>query len=461
MEKQRKSHAPHILVLPYPLQGHINPMLQFSKRLIQNGAKVTLVNTISIWNKINNNIDLNSFEIESISDGYDNGGLSSAESMESYKETFWKVGPKTLSQLLDKLQSSNKPVDCVVYDAFLHWTFDVSKSFGIPVAVFLTQACSVNSINFHAFMKWIELPISKSEIVLPGLPKLEASDLPSFLYQYGTYPGYFDILTNQFSKIDQADWVLVNTFYELEPKVVDWLAKKWRLKTIGPCVPSMFLDKRLQNDKDYGISIFGPNSEACIKWLDNKPKNSVVYVSFGSLAGLSEDQTNEIAYGLRDSGVYFIWVIRDSEKHKISKEFMELSLEKGLIVNWCPQLQVLTHEGVGCFVTHCGWNSTLEALSVGVPVIAMPLWTDQITNAKLIVDVWKIGVRAVKDEKEVVRREILEDCVKKIMETEKRNEIKKNAMKWKSLAKNSVDQGGSSDKNIVEFVKGLALYQTT
>ncbi|CAK8532789.1 unnamed protein product [Lathyrus sativus] len=461
MEKQRENQAPHILVLPYPQQGHINPMLQFAKRLIQNGAKVTLVNTISIWNQINDNIDLNSIEIESISDGYDNGGPSSAESMDAYKDTFWKVGPKTLSQLLDKLQSSNKPVDCVVYDAFLHWTFDVSKSFGIPVAVFLTQACSVNSINFHAFMKWIELPISKSEIVLPGLPKLDASDLPPFLNQYGTYPRSFDILTSQFLNIDQADWVFVNTFYDLEPKVVDWLVKKWRLKTIGPCIPSMFLDKRLQNDKDYGISIFGPNSEACIKWLDNKPKDSVVYVSFGSLSDLSEDQTKEIAYGLRDSGVYFLWVIRDSEKHKISKEFMESSFEKGLIVNWCPQLQVLTHEGVGCFVTHCGWNSTLEALSVGVPVIAMPLWTDQITNAKFIVDVWKIGVRAVKDEKEVVRRETIKDCIKIIMETEKGNEIKKNAIKWKSLAKNSVDKGGSSDKNIVEFVKGLTLHQTT
>ncbi|CAJ2666370.1 unnamed protein product [Trifolium pratense] len=458
MENQRKNHVPHCLVLPYPLQGHINPMLQFSKRLVQQGVKVTLVNTISIWNKINkNNLDLNSIEIESISDGYDNGGLSSAENMESYKETFWKIGPKTLSQLLQKLQSSNNPVDCVIYDAFLHWTFDVSKSFGIPVGVFLTQACSVNNINFHAFEKWIELPISKSEIILPGLPKLEASDLPSFLYQYGTYPGYFDILTNQFSKIDQAEWVLVNTFYELEPEVVDWLAKKWRLKTIGPCVPSMFLDKRLKDDNDYGISTFGPNSEACIKWLDNKPKDSVVYVSFGSLAGLSEDQTKEIAYGLRDCEMYFIWVVRDSEKGKFPKEFLDLSLEKGLIVNWCPQLQVLTHEAVGCFVTHCGWNSTLEALSVGVPVIAMPLWTDQITNAKFIVDVWKIGVKGIADEKGVVRRETIKDCITDIMETEKGNEMKKNAVNWKSLAKIVVDEGGSSDKNIVEFLNELTL----
>jgi len=236
---------------------------------------------------------------------------------------------------------------------------------------------------------------------------------------------------------------------------VDWLAKKWRLKTIGPCIPSMFLDERVQDDNDYGISIFGPNSEACIRWLDNKPKDSVVYVSFGSLAGLSEDQTKEMAYGLIDCGMYFIWVVRDSEKCKLPKEFLESLLEKGLIVNWCPQLQVLTHEAVGCFVTHCGWNSTLEALSVGVPVIAMPLWTDQITNAKFIVDVWKIGVKAHADEKGVIRRETIKDCLKGIMEIEKGNQMKKNAMKWKILAKSSVDEGGSSDKNIVDFVNEL------
>jgi len=227
--------------------------------------------------------------------------------------------------------------------------------------------------------------------------------------------------------------------------------KIWPLKTIGPCVPSMFLDKRLQDDKDYGINIFSPNSESCIKWLDKKPKGSVVYVSFGSRASLSEDQTEEIAYGLKNCGRFFIWVVRESEKGKIPKGFSE-TLEKGLIVTWCQQLEVLAREAVGCFVTHCGWNSTLEALSLGVPVIAMPIWTDQITNAKFIVDVWKIGVKGNTNEKGIVRSETIER-----MKTEKGNEMKNNATKWKNVAKNAVDEGGSSDKNIVEFVNELTL----
>jgi len=230
--------------------------------------------------------------------------------------------------------------------------------------------------------------------------------------------------------------------------------KIWPLKPIGPTLPSMYLDRRLQDDNNYGIEMYVPKSEVCIKWLDDKPKGSVVYVSFGSFAGPSAEQTEELACGLRDSGSYFMWVIRDSEQGRLPKGFLD-TVEKGLIVNWCPQLQVLTHEALGCFITHCGWNSTLEALSLGVPVIAMPLWTDQITNAKLIRDVWKIGVKAVVDEKGIVRKETITHCIKEILETEKGNEIKKNCIKWKNLAKSSVDEGGNSDKNTAEFVNEL------
>ncbi|XP_061351183.1 UDP-glycosyltransferase 74G1-like [Gastrolobium bilobum] len=454
MEKEKKNYVAHCLVLPYPAQGHINPMLQFSKRLVERGVKVTLITVISNWKTITNK-NLRSIEVESISDGYDDGGLEAAESLEVYKDTFWRVGPQTLSELLQKLACSNNPADCVIYDAFLPWSLDVAKKFGLLGAAFFTQTCSVNNIYFHAYKKFVELPLSRTEFLLPGLPKLASGDLPSFLYKYGSYPGYFDIIMNQFSNIDKADWVLANTFYELEKEVVDWLGKIWPLKPIGPSVPSMFLDKRLQDDNEYGVSMFDPNIEACIKWLDEKPKDSVVYVSFGSMAGLSEEQTEELACGLRDSGSYFMWVVRACEQYKLPKEFLETS-EKGLIVTWCPQLQVLTHEAVGCFLTHCGWNSTLEAVSLGVPMIAMPLWTDQITNAKHIADAWKMGIKAVADEKEIVRRGTIKHCIKEMMETEKGNEIKNNAIKWKNLAKNSIDEGGSSDKNIEDFVAKLA-----
>ena len=161
------------------------------------------------------------------------------------------------------------------------------------------------------------------------------------------------------------------------------------------------------------------------------------------------------------SGSHFLWVVKESEKSKLPKEFMEISHSKGLVVKWCNQLQVLNHESVGCFVTHCGWNSTVEAVSIGVPMVAVPQWTDQPTHAKYIKDVWKIGVKAEADEKGLVRRETLKKCIEEVMNSERGKEMKMNAMTFKSLASKACDDGGSSDKNIDEFVARLIATSST
>ena len=107
---------------------------------------------------------------------------------------------------------------------------------------------------------------------------------------------------------------------------------------------------------------------------------------------LTEEQTEELACGLTDSGITFLCVVRESEEAKLPNDFPRKT-QKSLVISWCQQLKVLSHEAIGCFVTHCGWNSTLETLSLGVPMVLMPLWSDQRSNAKIIKDVWKIGVR--------------------------------------------------------------------
>ena len=238
------------------------------------------------------------------------------------------------------------------------------------------------------------------------------------------------------------------------------MASKWPVKPIGPTIPSMFLDKRLEDDKEYGISLFNPNSETCMKWLDSKEPGSVVYVSFGSLAALADDQMAELAWGLKRSNAHFLWVVRESEKQKVPANFAEETAEMGLIVTWSPQLEVLAHKSVGCFMTHCGWNSTLEALSLGVPMVAMPQWTDQPTNAKFVADVLQVGVRIKVGENGMVTREEIERCIEEVMmEGERRDEIRTNSEKWKKLAIMAMDEGGSSDKNIEEFVAKLESMQ--
>lgn len=235
------------------------------------------------------------------------------------------------------------------------------------------------------------------------------------------------------------------------------MAKLWRVRTVGPTLPSKYLDKRLLDDKDYTVNLLNPKTIECMNWLNGKPKGSVVYLSFGSMTQPGQEQMKEIACCLTEGGLTFLWVVRSCEEDTLYNEWVNGESKNGLVVTWCPQLEVLAHESIGCFVTHCGFNSVLEAIGLGVPMVAIPQWSDQTTNAKFVEDVWGVGVRANPDANGFVSRQVLDSCIRQVMEGEKSVGIKKNAMKWKDLAKEAVGEGGSSDKNIDEFVAELKL----
>ncbi|KAB2626176.1 hypothetical protein D8674_017836 [Pyrus ussuriensis x Pyrus communis] len=347
-------------------------MLQFSKLLHHKGVKITLVTTLFTYKTIlhkSSGLSGSYFAVETISDGYDQGGVKEAESVEAYLKSFKQ-----------KLSSSSCPVDCIVYDVFIPWPLDVAKKFGIAGAVFFTQSCAIDNIYYHAHKGLLKLPLTKydqSKILVPGLPPLEPWDMPSMLYDFGSYPAVYDIVMGQFSN------------------VVDWMAKFLPLITIGPTIPSYYLDKRLENDREYGVNLFKPNIP---------------------------EQMKELAWGLRSSKCKFLWVVRESEAAKLPKGF------------------ILAHEYVGCFVTHCSWNLTLEALSLRVLMVALPQWTDQSTNAKYIMDVWE---------------DVVEHCIIERIEGKRGEEIKRKALEWKELARKAVDEVGSSSKNIDEFTKNV------
>ncbi|KDO38316.1 hypothetical protein CISIN_1g027763mg [Citrus sinensis] len=169
--EEKKIHRAHVLIVPYPSQGHINPTFQFAKRLASKGLKITLAITNFIYKTKKPPQPSDSVQIDTISDGYDDGGFSEAESIDAYLQNMEVAGLKTLAELITKYKSSSNPIDCVVYDAFLYWALDVAK------------------------------------------------DMPSFIGVQGQYPAYFEMVLNQFSNADRADLVLVNTFYKLESQV--------------------------------------------------------------------------------------------------------------------------------------------------------------------------------------------------------------------------------------------------
>lgn len=232
------------------------------------------------------------------------------------------------------------------------------------------------------------------------------------------------------------------------------MKKLWNVVTRGPTLPSFYLDKRVENDNEYGFNIHKPNSSSCIEWLDNKKTGSVVYVSFGSAANLSAEQIAEVADALKQSNITFLWVVKPNEHSKLPGDFTKETSEKGLVVTWCSQLEVLSHHAVGCFISHCGWNSTLEAITFGVPIVAMPQILDQIINAHFLEKVWEVGLIAKANDggKGVTASEEICRCIREALEGERAGEIRKNITSLKELANEAIGKSGSSDKHIDEFI---------
>ncbi|CAN7116042.1 unnamed protein product [Brassica rapa subsp. narinosa] len=448
MEKKRG----HVLAVPYPTQGHITPIRQFCKRLISKGLKTTLTLTTFIFNSIKPDPS-GPVSIATISDGDDDHGFDPSGSIHDYLQNFKTFGSRTIADIIRKHQTSDNPITCIVYDAFMPWALDVAREFGLAATPFFTQSCAV---NFVYYLSYINDGILKLPVV--DLPFLELQDLPSFLSVSGSYPAYFEMVLQQFTNFEKADFILVNTFQELEPhsfplQEKELLSNVCHVLTIGPTIPSMYLDQTIKSDTAYDLNIFDSKDAAfCTSWLDTRPQGSVVYVAFGSLAELNNAQMEELASAV--SNFNFLWVVRGSEEAKLPSGFLEtVGKDKGLVLKWSPQLEVLSNKAICCFLTHCGWNSTMEALTFGVPMVAMPQWTDQPMNAKYIQDVWKAGVCVkIDNESGIAKRGEIEFSIKEVMEGEKSGEMKENAKKWRDLAVKSLSEGGSTDVNIDTFV---------
>ena len=343
----------------------------------------------------------------------------------------------------------------------------MARSLHLPSALLWIQSTIVFTIYYHYFNgygKVVEECSNEgsSPVELPGLPILLCSrDIPSFLLASNIYAFGFSTFQEEMEALrrEAKPKVLVNTFDALEGEALRAMDKV-KLIGIGPFVPSAFLDGKDPSDTSSGEDIFASTSNDCVDWLNSKLNSSVIYVSFGTMSVVSKRQTEEIARALLHSGRPFLWVIRsasrngEAEEEKLScREELE---ERGMIVDWCSQLDVLAHPSLGCFITHCGWNSTLESLVSGVPVVAFPQWTDQGTNAKLIADVWKNGVRVTANDEGIVEAEEIWRCLEIVMGGgEREEELRRNAGKWKDLAREAVRDGGSSDNNLKAFLDEL------
>ncbi|KAL1333206.1 hypothetical protein AAHE18_11G082500 [Arachis hypogaea] len=442
-----------------PFQGHINPFLKLAKRLISKGVHVTIATTENARHRLLKMPNSQSSEInlEFFSDGLSFDFDRSDQN--SLINSLYTKGSKNLSTLITNLTKVEE-FSCMIVNPFVPWAIDVANEHGIPCAMLWIQASAVFSIYYRYFKNtdddFHNLEDPNEKVQLPGLPTFKVRDLPTLMLP--SSPDHFKrLLMHLYQSLDKVKWVFGTSFYEAEEEIVKSMVSLTPIYPIGPLVSPFLLGETETN----GFSVDLWNAEySCIEWLDNKPNSSVIYVSFGSLIVLSNKNIENIATALKNSNKAFLWVLNPGADgaDELAFEILKETKGRGLVVKWCPQERVLMHPSVACFVSHCGWNSTLETLVAGVPVIACPEWTDQPTNAVLISNVFKTGVNAKSEEDGVINAQELQRCIWEVMDGPNAQEIKNRAMEMKDLARKALQNGGSSDKHINQFIHDIIIH---
>ncbi|CAN1134488.1 Gallate 1-beta-glucosyltransferase 84A23 [Linum perenne] len=440
----------HVLLVCFPGQGFVNPFLRLANLLRSHGVLVTFCINQTTGHKMKPPSRIPSdnktaIQFEFFDEGLDEEQIN-VTPLDEFMNRLEETGRKALPEIIEKHSQKGHPVSCIVSNPFQAWASDVAASLDIPTAIFWIQSCASFSTYYHCCKKLAHFPTEEdpeSDVVLPHMPVLKHDEIPSFLHPTTPDPFLATAVFDQFSYLDKVFCILMETFQELEPEIIRHVSKfHGNIKPVGPlCLTGKIGGGDLMEVDD-----------DCIEWLDGKGESSVVYVSMGSLLSMSPTQREEFAYGLINSGLSFLWVDRPEGSDRVV--YPNGLDERGKVVKWAPQQEVLSHHAVACFVTHCGWNSTIEAVSAGKPVVTFSQWGDQALDAKFLVDVFEVGVK-MGVTMELVKRDDVERCLVEVTMGEKAKMLRKNAAKWKKKAEEAVAEGGSSNRNVVEFVEEL------
>lgn len=301
---------------------------------------------------------------------------------------------------------------------------------------------------------YLETPIDW----IPGLQKMRLKDLSTFIPTTDPNDVVLNFMKDESEEAHRATAIILNNFDPLEAVVLQAIqAIAPPIYTIGPM---HLLCGQIPDNSP--LNFIGSNlwkQEAnCLEWLNGRKKGSVLYVSFGSLAVLTNEQLVEIATGLANSGHDFLMVIRrdilkNDGSYFMLEDFLIQTSGRGLLTSWCPQEEVLTHPSVGGFFTHCGWNSMLEGISAGVPMICWPQAVDQATNCRLACTQWGIGIEIGN----VLKRDVVEKAVRVLMEGEMGKEMREKVSEWKRCAIEATESGGRSVLNLQRLIEDVLL----
>ncbi|KAL7262535.1 hypothetical protein ACSBR1_000823 [Camellia fascicularis] len=547
--------TPHAVCMPYPAQGHINPMLKLAKLLHHKGFHITFVNTEFNHRRLlksqgpHSLSGTASFRFETIPDGLPPSEADATQDNPALCHSIMHNFIDPFRVLLDKLNdeaaafSEVPPVTCVVSDGAMScFTLKVAEEVGIPAVIFFPTSAT-GLMGHVAFPKLIEKGLAPLKVFGYGLLALfdswrkkvgleivfgysvpgpspislshycDVNTCPSMKFPIITLstlyspslllPFFFTrvhqqphqliiifigmaelsssraylsrlrscLLGSEIQDLESGIWslrmtidkaheasaIIFNTFDALEHDVLEALSTMY--PPIYPIGPLQFLlDQFPQNHlNSIGSSLWKEETE-CLSWLDSKKPNSVIYVNFGSITVMTPLQLIEFAWGLANSNQTFLWIIRPDlvvgDSAILPPDFVSETKERSLLASWCPQELVLNHPSVGGFLTHSGWNSTLESICSGVPMLCWPFFAEQQTNCWSCCSQWGVGMEINSD----VKREEVERMVRELMGGERGKEMRRKVMEWKKLGEEATACSvGSAYLNFEKLVRGVLM----
>ncbi|KAJ0087605.1 hypothetical protein Patl1_33194 [Pistacia atlantica] len=461
-----------LVFIPVAAAGHLIPQIEFAKRLLDRDDRFSV--TVLV---------MQSPSFTSLAAAYAKSLAESStpirfinvhKSLEKFATEFADYHKASVKEAIVNHVVSNSnsaPLAGLVVDMFCTSMIDVGNELGVPSYLFFTCNAAYLSLSLYLPSRHDEVgrefEVFDGELVIPGyVNPFPSSGLPPvFLNKNGGYTTFM----NHGRRFREAHGIIVNTFEQLESHAVKCLMNDLDnvppVYAVGPAIDLESQSDKLVLDATRRDEIMkwldGQPDSSIMKWLDNKPDSSVVFLCFGSMGSFGEEQVKEIASGLEQSGIRFLWSLRKPPpKDKIAepneyksgaqevlpKGFLENTKEIGLVCGWAPQKQVLAHKSVGGFVSHCGWNSILESLWFGVPIVTWPMYAEQQLNAFQMVKDLGLAVEVRLDFRntsgEVVLRDEIARAIKSVMDGE--NGVRRRVKEKSEQSRLAVTEGGSS-----------------
>ncbi|KAI6695362.1 hypothetical protein NL676_023072 [Syzygium grande] len=464
---------PHAVLLASPGMGHLIPVLELGKRLAtHHGFDVTIF-VVAADASITKSSLFEPSRSSRLSlvllPPVDISGL--VDSTTSVVTQLVIMMHEALPSLRAAISAMKSHPTALIVDLFGTEAFVVAEEFDMLKYIFITSTAWFLAVTVH--LPYIdeeaeqEHRIMKRPLDVPGCRSIRFEDtLDLFLDQ--SDKNLYANFTRIGMEISNADGILVNTWQDLEPLTLSALENEKFLGRVvkAPVYPVGPL-----------VSPVGQSSQSeVMDWLDMQPMESVIYVSFGSGGTLSAKQTSELAWGLELSQHRFIWVVRPPVDGDVSANFFNVTnshdgtlnylpdgfftriRNRGMVLPmWAPQTEILAHESIGGFFTHCGWNSTLGSMFNGVPMVAWPLYAEQQMNAAMLAEELGVAVRPkTQPNASMIEREEIAEMVRRVMEW-KGNELRDKVKEVQGSAKQALMQGGSSYNSLSRVSKECEL----